>query len=146
MSKLSLNDRSVLFDVAEEVQNDEDVRVLIKAMRSIMFKENGIGLAAPQIGVSKRIILFKTGSILQVLINPVITKRKLGKTKSIEGCLSFPETVGKEGTPVIMHRDKMITVEGINRYGKFVKLKLRGLDSFVVQHEVDHLNGITIKT
>ena len=143
--KLKLTHK-VLYQVAEPVPQDEDTTELYRAMFDLMIASKGIGLSAPQIGIPKRLIIFISGScnIPYIIINPIITKRKLGKMRSMEGCLSFPQTLGKQGKLVKMSRDKQIVVEGFNQYWKPVKFKLRGLDSCVVQHEIDHLNGITI--
>jgi len=135
---------SVLYEVAKPVPRNEDITELYKDMLTLMKAHKGIGLAAPQVGVSKRLIVFRLGSVSCILINPIITKRKLGKTRSMEGCLSFPQTLGSQGKRVQISRDKQITVTGFNQYWKPVKLKLYGLDSCVVQHEIDHLNGVTI--
>lgn len=139
---INLN-HSVLYEVADPIPQDEDITELYRAMMKIMVINNGIGLAAPQVGISKRLIVFRLGNVPKTIINPIITKRKLGKMRSMEGCLSFPETI--KGERIQMSRDKQIVVEGFNEYWKPVKLKLRGLDACVIQHEIDHLNGITIK-
>lgn len=140
--KLKLN-HSVLYIVAKPIPQNEDITELYRAMFDLMIVNKGIGLAAPQVGISKRLIVFRLGSIPYTIINPTITRHKLGKMKSMEGCLSFPETIPK-GKQVKILRDKQIVVEGFNQYWKPIKLKLRNLDSCVIQHEIDHLNGITI--
>jgi len=137
--ELNLNNRSVLYIVAEEVPVDEDMSGLVLKMLRIMQDSNGIGLAAPQIGESKRVIVVGTKNLRLCLINPIITKRKLGKALSEEGCLSFPGLLKK------IKRDKQIVVEGFDIDWNPIKRKLRGLDAFIVQHEIDHLNGITIR-
>lgn len=137
--ELNLNNRSALYSVAKEVPSGENVIQLIREMIKIMWDNNGIGLAAPQIGVSKRIIVVNTNNLKLIIINPKIVERKLGQTISKEGCLSFPNLF-KE-----IKRDKMIIVEGFDTYWNPIRRKLRGLDSFIVQHEIDHLNGITIR-
>lgn len=141
--KLNFTDE-VLYQVAEPIPQDTDITDLYRSMFELMTANQGIGLAAPQVGVSVRLIVFRFGAIPQVIINPVITKRRPGRTTSIEGCLSFPQTLGRMGKRVKMSRYKRITVEGFNQYWQPIKLKLHGQDSFVVQHEIDHLNGITI--
>ena len=133
----------VLYQIAEPVPQDEDITELYRDMLELMILNKGIGLAAPQIGISKRLIVFRLGRIPYVIINPKITKRKLGKMRSLEGCLSFPQTIPKR-CQIKMSRDKQIVVEGFNQYWKPIRLKLRGLDSCVIQHEIDHLNDITI--
>lgn len=140
MIELNLNNRSVLFKVAKKVQqNDSSIAELILTMQKIVSETKGFGLAAPQIGVSKRVIIINTPGVHQVIINPVITKRKLGKTNSIERCLSFP------GFEKKVKRYRLVVVEGFTQLWIPVKFKLIGLDSFCAQHEVDHLNGINLK-
>ena len=86
---------------------------------------------------NRRVILVSADRFGKAIINPVITKRSCGKVRSIEGCLSFP------GKKVTIKRDKQITVEGFDVKWKPIKQKLRGLAAMCVQHEIDHLNGIT---
>ena len=135
--KYSLDNRTELFNIAEEVTKDENIKDFTDAMKSVMqnSKIPAAGLAAPQIGISKRIIATKDFGII---INPVITRRRLGKQTSIEQCLSFP------GKKVKLKRDKQIVVEGFNENWEKVKFKVRGFDSCLFQHEIDHLDGITI--
>jgi peptide deformylase len=128
----------VLHSVAAEVPKNTNMSLLIHAMWTVMYKNKGIGLAAPQLGESKRVIVMDAGGLKIAIINPVITARKLGKVKSIEGCLSYP------GEKVTVSRDKMVVVEGFDQYWKPLKFKLRGIAAMCVQHEIDHLNGVTI--
>lgn len=95
----------------------------------------GIGLAAPQVGISERIIVVELENDLYCLANPKITK-KSGRQVCMEGCLSVP---GLEG-PVVRY-DK-ICVTGMDKSGCQVKLDAEGLLSVVFQHEIDHLDGI----
>lgn len=136
----NLNNRSKLYSMAEEVPQDKQVKDIITLMYSVLNNAKGIGLAAPQIGISLRIIIIKTPALEQVIINPIITRRRLGKTVSKEGCLSFPGLIKK------IKRDKQIIVEGFTPDWKPFKMKLRGLESYCIQHEIDHLNGITLKS
>lgn len=137
MTTLKTFDDIELKQVAEEVPQFEDCMDLIKDMWNVMFQGRGVGLAANQVGVLKRIIVVQNKGFRQVLINPVITKGH-GKLKQKEGCLSFPRLL------VNKIRHKQITVEGFNEYWKPVKMRLKGMDARIVQHEVDHLNGVTI--
>lgn len=139
MEQYNLDNRTELYNIAQAVPENEDVSVLISTMQKIMKEHNGIGLAAPQIGISKRVIIISTMGIQQVLINPGITRRRLGGTWSTEGCLSYPGMIKR------IFRTKQIIVEGYDENWKLVKFKLRGLESNCIQHEIDHLNGITIK-
>jgi peptide deformylase len=114
---------------------DSDIRELVDDMIETMYVEGGVGLAAPQIGISKRIIIIDTeekGVI--VLINPVIIKRE-GETKEEEGCLSVP------GIFSIVKRSAVITVEALDLDEKKIRLTQEGFLAIALQHEIDHLDG-----
>ena len=117
---------------------DEEIKELIVNMAQTMAKGQGIGLAAPQVGVLRRVIVvhgdFKGQRILG-LINPKITKMSREKEKDIEGCLSFP------GIALEIKRAKEIKVKGLDINGKKIRLKAKGLLARVLQHEIDHLDG-----
>jgi peptide deformylase len=115
-----------------------DTQTLIENMSEIMYKNNGIGLAAPQVGIPMRIIMFdvdKKG--LTVVINPIITLNK-EEFISIESCLSVPWFDGK------IRRKQLVHLEGIDRYEKPISIEAEGLLSACIQHEVDHLQGILL--
>jgi len=112
-----------------------DIKKLIKDMTETLHAAPGVGLAAPQVGQSVRLILVDVGEGLTVLINPKLTK-KSGKQEMIEGCLSLP------GLRAPIERYAHIFVEGLNRSGEKVKIEAHGLFSTVIQHEMDHLDGI----
>lgn len=115
---------------------DEKIKQLAEDMMETMHKYEGLGLAGPQIGVLKRIIvidLYEEGTQF-VLINPVIVSKK-GEQIVDEGCLSFPEQFGK------VKRPKEVTVEALDLDGKKVKLVGRDLLAQALCHEIDHLNG-----
>lgn len=118
---------------------DENIRQLVVNMAQTMAKGQGIGLAAPQVGVLRRVIVvhgdFKGQRILG-LINPKITKMSKEKEKDMEGCLSFP------GIFLEIKRAKEIKVKGLDINGKKIRLKAKGLLARVLQHETDHLDGI----
>jgi len=131
-----------LYQVCRDVEPGEDVTGLAQAMLAIMHKNKGIGLAANQIGDDRRVIVMHCEGFWNlVLINPVITKRSENVTGSKEGCLSFQPTWSNQ---VTIQRHKIVTVEATTLDGKPFKQKFRGLPGFCVQHEIDHLNGITI--
>jgi len=111
--------------------------VLLSSMAKIMYENEGIGLAAPQIGVDKRIIIVDTGKGLLKLINPQVIEEE-GEDSLSEGCLSLPEIF------VPVNRAKRIRIEGLNEDKKLVKLRIEGFLARVIQHEVDHLNGVLI--
>jgi peptide deformylase len=109
---------------------------LIDDMVRIMKLANGIGLAAPQIGVSQRVIVIAPSGLKPVpLINPVITAEG-GEQIGQEGCLSIPGLYGD------VKRAATVTVEALDRRGKKVVLELEGLPARVALHEIDHLNGV----
>jgi peptide deformylase len=114
---------------------DEEIRELIQNMIETMYAEGGVGLAAPQVGVSKRIIVLDTeekGVI--VFINPVIIKRE-GESKEEEGCLSVP------GIYSTVRRSSIITVEAMDLNEKKIQITQEGFLAIVLQHEIDHLDG-----
>ncbi len=119
----------------ERVSSEE--RGLLSSMAKIMYENEGIGLAAPQIGVDKRIIIVDTGKGLLKLINPQVIEEE-GEDSLSEGCLSLPEIF------VPVNRAKRIRIEGLNEDKKLVKLRIEGFLARVIQHEIDHLNGVLI--
>lgn len=139
MLELKKNNFETLHQKAIDVEFGSDVKELITEMWQIMSDNKGIGLAANQVGVLKRVIVVHTNGFSTAIINPVITKLS-GKVKnSKEGCLSFP---GKQSA---MKRDNIVVVEGFDENWNSIKKKVRALSAFCVQHEIDHLNGINIK-
>ena len=113
---------------------DNKIRELSLDMLDTMYKYDGVGLAAPQIGILKRIITYDIGQGPKVLINPVITK-KSGKQTCEEGCLSSPNVFG------MVDRPKQIIVEAFDIDGNKVKIKAEDLEAVVLCHEIDHLDG-----
>jgi peptide deformylase len=121
--------------------NTEDISArefqeLCFSMAETMLKNKGIGLAAPQIGQNIRLIVvnLKDGPIW--LVNPNITWRSLTTEFGEEGCLSVPETFGQ------VKRNKKITVKFTDINGREVKIRAQGLLARVMQHEIDHLDGV----
>ncbi len=108
---------------------------LLDNMRDTLYAFDGVGLAAPQIGVSKRIIVVDIGDNLIELINPEIISRE-GEQTGTEGCLSVPGTVG------IVKRYNQVTVKGLDREGKEIFYEGERLLARALQHEIDHLEGI----
>jgi peptide deformylase len=103
-----------------------------------MYNNKGIGLAAPQIGQSIRLVVVDVGHGLISLANPVIIKMT-GKMNSFEGCLSFPKKFFTVG------RAKQIKVRGYDIFlRKEITLKYHGLEAAALQHEIDHLEGVLI--
>ena len=121
---------------AEEFFSSE-TKKLIQDMRHWIKKAGGVGLAAVQIGILRRIILVEVKENRpEVFINPKITRRSWKKISIEEACLSVP---GKFG-PV--KRSETINVEAINENGEKIKFKAKGLPAIIFQHELDHLEGI----
>jgi len=130
----------VLREKCKEVRKvDKKTKKLIVDMAQTMKRNRGIGLAAPQVGVSKRIIVVQTELPKQrifELVNPKIIKRSKETEVGEEGCLSFP------GIFLKIKRAKEVEVEGLDIRGKEIKIKAKGLLARVFQHEIDHLDGI----
>ena len=127
----------ILYKKSREVEKiDDKIQELIDDMIETMHQYNGVGLAAVQVGILKRVIVIDlyddNGPI--ALINPVILKTK-GTQEVEEGCLSFPNEFAK------VIRPAEITAEYTNREGKRVKIKAKDLLAQAICHEVDHLNG-----
>lgn len=118
---------------------DEKIKQLIEDMVETMHDYDGVGLAAVQVGILKRILVIDLydGSPIVKLINPVITKQK-GKQEVDEGCLSFPNKYVK------VERPMEVTVEGLNENGEKVKINGKELLAQAISHEIDHLNGIVL--
>ncbi|MFH0852897.1 MAG: peptide deformylase [bacterium] len=108
---------------------------LIKNMKDTMTAENGIGIAASQIGDNRRVIIITTKKGPEVVFNPVILNKSFRKETIEEGCLSVKGVFG----PVARHRQ--IKVTGLNRHGETIIYQAKGLMARIFQHEVDHLNG-----
>ncbi len=135
--KIIIYPNKILFQVAERVEPGEDVRALVKSMILTMRRYRGGGLAAPQLGISKRVIVWEDFEAGKYLINPVITHSQ-GKVKSCEGCLSVPN-IQRD-----IRRRRLIEVVGIDLAGETLVLELTNRVAIIVQHEIDHLDGITI--
>ena len=119
---------------------DDDLRLFVDEMFDSMYAAQGIGLAAPQIGVSKRITVIDTSFKERpedrvVLINPEITFRE-GKLFEEEGCLSLPEIREK------VHRAARVTVRAQNPFGEYFEVDGEELLGRAFQHEIDHLHGV----
>jgi peptide deformylase len=139
---------------------DKELQTLIDDMVETMREAPGVGLAAPQVGVSERLVVIEYAEEdedeevetvhvdaeaapeppkpkqLFVLINPEIVKTSEEKVMGIEGCLSIPSLVGE------VERHHALQVKALNRHGKPIKLKVEGWLARIFQHEIDHLNGV----
>lgn len=117
---------------------DDKIKELIKDMIETMHKYDGVGLAAVQVGVLKRVIvidIYEEGTPVYVFINPEIIETK-GTREVQEGCLSFPNKFAK------MKRPEEVKIKALNEKGEKIELKAKDLLAQAICHEVDHLNGI----
>lgn len=113
-----------------------ETRRLIEHMTITMRQARGLGLAAPQVGVSTRILIYDAGEGLRVLINPKIMGMKGKQLDPPEGCLSIPGLTGQ------VERAQELRVKGFDARLRPVSLRATGLEARVLQHEIDHLDGI----
>ena len=135
---IKLYGNSVLRKKSREVKEiDGDIQKLIDNMAKLMYQNKGLGLAAPQVGILKRVIVADVGDGLVSLVNPKILWRQ-GKDTMAEGCLSIP------GIDLEIKRSKEVIVEGLTKEEEKVQLGAVGLLARVLQHEIDHLDGILI--
>ena len=124
---------------AREVEEvDDDLRRLAERMTNLMHEAQGVGLAATQVGVLRRLFVFVDEGVDRVLVNPVITKRSKDTEVDDEGCLSLREVL------VPVERAAEVTIEGLDENGERVELELKLPSARVVQHELDHLDGVLI--
>ena len=126
----------VLRQTAEPYANGEISEVFVQDMIETMGKRDGVGLAAPQVGVSKRFIVATDMSDLYVIVNPEIIAFSEHTEEDFEGCLSLPGIQGK------VPRHFKVVVKGQKPDGTSLEIPARGLLSRVLQHEIDHLNGV----
>ena len=135
---MRLEKDEILRKKSKEVEKiDEKIQTLIDDMIETMYKYNGVGLSAVQVGVLKRVVVIdiEDGEGARVFINPKITHTK-GEHEVEEGCLSFPNQYAK------VVRPKELTVEALDRDGKKFTLKAKDLLAQAIAHEVDHLEGV----
>ncbi len=129
-------------DVTEEELKDGSMAQLAKEMFMMMYASQGVGLAAPQVGVNKRLMIYNESGDPKrwldeiVLINPKIIEFSESTDVENEGCLSFPQVRGD------VTRSKWIKVEALNLKGKKIKRKFVEWEARIFQHEYDHLDGV----
>ncbi len=136
--EIRLNGDEILRKTSREVEEvDDRIKELLQDMLETMHKYNGVGLAGPQVGILKRVIVIDLydGNKPLLLVNPKIVKSK-GEQEVEEGCLSFPNQYAK------MIRPKEVVVEALNENGKKVKITAKDLLAQALSHEIDHLNGV----
>ena len=118
---------------------DERLWQLIDDMKETMYNSNGVGLAAPQVGILRRVVVVDVGDGLIELVNPEIIEQD-GEQREIEGCLSCP---GQYGTTI---RPMFVKVAAKDRNGKDIQLSGMALKARAFCHEIDHLDGILFKS
>ena len=117
---------------------DDDLERLVERMTALMHEASGVGLAATQVGVLRRLFVFVDDGEDRVIVNPVITQSSREIELDDEGCLSLRDVL------VPVERPTNVTIEGVDAKGAPVKLELEPPSSRVVQHELDHLDGVLI--
>ncbi len=120
---------------------DKYENITILQMRRLMYENNGIGLAGPQVGINRDFFIMRYGNEIISCYNPSWTPKISKKAISKEGCLTYMPTWLNQKNIL---RYKLINTEFINSEGVLVKIKMRGTDAIVFQHECDHLIGKTI--
>ncbi len=118
---------------------DEEVRLLVNDMFETMYAAEGIGLAGPQVGVLKRVVVIDLkdeGQSRYALVNPSLVQSLGEREKEEEGCLSIP------GVSSLVGRNTHVVVEAVNEQGHPVRIEADGLLARCLQHEIDHLNGV----
>lgn len=136
--KIVLHPNDILNKTTEKVDTfDKHLHQLLDNMYETMVHADGVGLAAPQIGVGKQIAIVETDEEqgLLEMINPEIIESK-GEDIDIEGCLSIPHLYGE------VSRAYSVTVKAQDRYGKWFTINAEGFFARAIQHEIDHLHGI----
>ncbi|MDO4374493.1 MAG: peptide deformylase [Clostridia bacterium] len=137
--RIMTGDAECLYKVCRKVDNfDKRLAVLLDDMAETMYDAEGVGLAAPQVGILKRAVVIDCGNGLVELINPEILEAS-GEQGGYEGCLSFP---GESGYVV---RPDHVRVRAMNRFGEECEYEGEGLFARAILHETDHLNGLVYK-
>ncbi|RJP21764.1 MAG: peptide deformylase [Deltaproteobacteria bacterium] len=120
---------------------DDRVRTLIRDMFDTMYESEGIGLAAPQVGVGKRVIVLDVSPVEEgvapmAIVNPEIVGTEGETVLGVEGCLSIPGVQGE------VPRPEVVVVRGLDGQGEPVRVRAEGILSRALQHEIDHLDGV----
>lgn len=138
MSLVYYGDRVLSAPAQPITEIDEGVRRLAWTMLETMYERRGIGLAAPQVGIPKRLVVIDIGTGPMVLVNPEIVEHSVDEEPGEEGCLSLPELY------LTLNRFKRVKVRGLNLDNQVVEFEAQGLLARVIQHELDHLDGLVI--
>lgn len=129
-------------EISQEELDDGSIAKIAKEMFLVMYAAQGVGLAAPQVGINKKLMVYNESGDSKkwlnevVMVNPKIIEFSEATDVENEGCLSFPDMRGD------VRRSKRIKVEALNLKGKKIKKKFKGWEARIFQHEYDHLDGI----
>ena len=129
-------------DITDEELKSGEIAKIAKEMFLVMYATEGVGLAAPQVGINKRLMVYNESGDKKkwlqetIMVNPKIVEFSDAKDIENEGCLSFPDMRGD------VQRSKWIKVEAQNLKGKKFKKKFKGWEARIFQHEYDHLDGV----
>jgi peptide deformylase len=130
-------DSAILFRPSKKIEAfDKKLKKIAQDMEKTLLGNDGLGLAAPQVGEKIAICVIRTGKSAESFCNPEITGRSAEKDKMEEGCLSFPNVF------LDITRPRVITVTYQDLDGKMKKIEAAGLLARTLQHEIDHLNGV----
>lgn len=136
LRKIVLQNDDILRKKCKRVEVfDKKLSILLDDMAETMYKSDGVGLAAPQVGILRRAVVVDTGDGLLELVNPEIVKSK-GRQRAVEGCLSCPDQWG------YVVRPYEVVIKAQDRNGKDVQMKLKDFVARAVCHELDHLEGL----
>lgn len=137
MLEIRTEGEKILHKKAKRVDKiDDKIRNIASNMVDVMFKNSGVGLSGNQVGILKRIIIVLINNEPKVMINPEIIFNSVEKTEEIEGCLSFPNQFHN------IERFNSVTVKYRNLSGHPMLETHKGLSARIIQHEIDHLDGI----
>lgn len=140
LRQLRIEGDSILRKRAKEVKNINDrIRQLFQDMEETMVENNGIGIAAPQVGLLKRMIVVNVGQGVYHMVNPEILEKSQEQALDIEGCLSLPNYNGT------VERAKKIRVRYVDEEGVRREIEAEDLFARCIQHEVDHLDGVLFR-
>ena len=133
-------DPALRMEAREVREFGDDLWHLAERMALLMIDANGVGLAATQVGVLRRVFVFTKGKDEEAtaVVNPVLVQTGEEREADDEGCLSL------QGVLVPVDRPAAVTLEGMSTIGEPIRLELDGIDARVVQHEIDHLDGVLI--
>lgn len=137
------HDNAALHSIAETVSDfDDSLSIFVNELAVFMYENGGVGIAAPQVGVNKKIAIVDHSygadvSALIVMINPEIAFIDGDDEMGMEGCLSYPDVV------LPIRRRQRCTILYTDLLGDRIKLEATGFQARIIQHEIDHLNGVT---